>query len=501
MYSIGINIGTTNVKTVVIDKSGDIIANATRKNHTFFYPNNEIEQDPGQWWNNVLDNLKSIGSRDNSILKKVEVIGVCSQGCGVVPVDKYGNILNNAVIYSDNRAFLEANIINKKFRYKIRENCFCNTTEAGNPFSIILWFKLNRNEIYNKTYKFLSVSGYINYKLTGMFTINHSEAGMSNLFDNNNKKWDKNILSEIEIDINKLPSVKECDEIIGNIREDISNITGLNPYSRIIAGGEDTSADALCLGTENSKKCYYFMGTSSNFGICVSKNDIKIIDNTIIIPHVLRELYLINSTTLSTGSSFEWFINKFFINKSEQIAFFSKNEKEINERISYLIFQPYLSEFTSSFDSKNTPGGIIFGLNLKKDIIDLVKMIYEGCSYALMENIKNYEANGLKIGDIFIMGGPTINIPWCQTISDISGRKVIINNSVCSAFGIALLAGSRIGFEMESIIKHMRIYEKELYPREEYCNKYKKIYGIYEKLNKSNGFLYSKLRRVYDSSI
>jgi xylulokinase len=496
MYSIGIDIGTTNVKTVVINKSGAILESVSSKNDIFFGNNNEVEQDPNQWWNNVLKNFKLIKLKDHKILKEAKIIGVSSQGAGIIPIDSHGNVLHNALIYLDGRAVLEADIINKNFKNIIQKNCFSNKTEPWNPFAKILWFKLNKRDIYDKTYKFLSVSGYINYKLSGKFTINHAEAGINYLFDYNNKKWDKSILDEIGIDINKLPLIKECDEIIGLIKKDISNDTSLNPFAQIIAGGEDTSADTLSVGIDNNKKSYYFMGTSSNFGLCISKNELRIINNVVIFPHVLRDLYLINSTMLSTGSSFEWLSKKIFKNISDRNSFLKKNEKEINKRISYLIFQPFLNGVWSPFNDENA-SGTIFGLNLSKDTIDLVKMIYEGCSYALVENIENYEANGLKVNDIYITGGITKNMPWCQSISDVSGKKVIVNKFSSSAFGMALLAGSRIGlFDIEDVILNIKENEIVLQPRGDYYNKYKELYSIYKELYKNNKALYPKLKSI-----
>jgi len=495
MYCVGIDIGTTNVKTVVINKSGVILESVSSKNDIYF-DNNKVEQDPDQWWRNVLKNFEKIKLKNSNILKKVKIIGVSSQGAGIIPVDINGNVLHNALIYLDKRAVSESIIINQKFKNKIRENCFSNNTEAWNPFSKILWFKLNRKDIYDKTYKFLSVSGYINYKLSGEFTINHAEAGINYLFDYNNKKWDKSILTEIGIDIIKLPLIKECDEIIGLIKKDISDKTGLNPDTQIIAGGEDTSADTLSVGIENNKKSYCFMGTSSNFGLCISKSELRAINNVVIFPHVLRNLYLINSTMLSTGSSFEWLSKKIFRSISDRNSFLKKNEKEINKRISYLVFQPYLIGVWSPFNDENALGAI-FGLNLSKDVIDLVKMIYEGCSYALLENIENYEANGLKVNDIYVTGGATKNIPWCQTISDVCGRKVIINKFSSSAFGMTILAGGKIGlFDIEDIIINIRKNEVIFYPRKDYHNEYKELYYIYKELYKNNKLLYPKLKSI-----
>lgn len=496
MYSIGIDIGTTNVKTVVINKSGFILEAASSKNDIYFGHNNEIEQKPTQWWDNVLRNFKSIKSKNDSILKKVEIIGVSSQGAGIIPVDVNGDVLYNAMIYLDERATSESIIINKKYKNIIEKNCFSGETKAWNPFSKILWFKLNKEDIYSKTYKFLSVSGYINYKLTGRFTINHAEAGINHLFNYNNKKWDKNLLDEIGIDINKLPLIKECDEIIGQIKKDILGDICLNPLTQIIAGGEDTSADTLSVGIENNWRSYYFVGTSSNFGLCIPKNELRIVNNAVIFPHVLRDLYLVNSTMPSTGSSFEWICDKFFKNKDDRNLFLKKNEKEINERISFLIFQPYLNGVWSPFNDENA-SGTVFGLNLTKDIIDLIKMIYEGCSYALMENIENYEKNGLMVDDIFVTGGVTKNIPWCQSISDVSGRKVVINKFSSASFGMALLAGSKMGFfHIKDVISNIKKYEIILHPRDDYHKKYKKLFNIYKKLYKNNKLLHSKLKKI-----
>lgn len=467
-----------------MDDTGRVVDVSSSPNSTIYSSQRGVEQDPDQWWTNVLANFDALTKRKLVELLSVRAIGVSSQGAALIPVDESGNALCPAMTYLDTRATKESAYIRLVVSGTSRQDPV-NRIEAWNPLAKMLWLKNNRRELYERTFRFLGASGFICCKLTGEFSVNMAEAGINYLFDYDSKDWDANLVELLGIDAHKLPVIRNCTEILGEPRREVVAEFGINPHAKVLAGGEDTSAEVFSADLRNPESAYYFMGTSSNFGVCIDENGLASfkkarVCGAVVFPHLLRQKYLVNTTMLSTGSTYEWFIKMFCLRGESVERYLAENAETIDSRISYLVFHPYLKGKFNDQGEDQTSLGAIFGLTIRKDFKDLVKMIYEGCSYELMENLEQYEEAGFPVKTIHIAGGVSKNKPWCQAIADVTGRKVIIRESVDSARGMAALAFLAAPDDRQGCVPGVVEQEGvEIQPRDLYHEVYSKIYEVY----------------------
>jgi len=246
-YLIGIDIGTTNTKTILTDFSGNLIAKSSQSHNLLIPKKNWVEQNPIDWWEGVKNTVKEAVSKAE--IKNNEVVGisVSSQSSTVLAVDNNGEILGNAIIWLDNRAEDIRDQLNKKLRNYIK-NINPNYIQNYQVISKYIWFKNNKTLEFDKCHKFLQCNGYINYKLTGNFSTDISSAGLIHLYNFQTKNWDEGLCRQTGIPIDKLPKLFKSSDIIGNLSKEAAYDLGLDTGVYVAAGGIDTSLTALASG-------------------------------------------------------------------------------------------------------------------------------------------------------------------------------------------------------------------------------------------------------------
>lgn len=446
-YYLGIDIGTYETKGVLVGIDGSIIAQSSKRHELIVPQNGWAEHRPLEdWWNDfiyVSKDLIKIAKCDSRDIKAVtaSAIGPC-----MLPVDKAGNPLMNAVLYGvDTRAFKEIEQLNNIIGKKKIINFGGNPLTSQSVGPKILWLRNNKESIFSQTNKILNSTSYINYKLTNNFCIDHfSAVNFTPFYDKNNLCWSDAIAPNI-IDLNILPKLVWTNEIIGTVTPKASKETGLAEGTIITAGTIDAAAEALSVGVINTKDMMIMYGSTMFF---ISLTDKPIFDNRLwYAPWLFKGEHCSLAGLATSGTLTHWFRKEFAKEIKIEDAFFQLlNEAESSPVGSNgIIFLPYFSgERTPIHDTHAK--GVFFGLNLTHKRSDFYRSIFEGIAYGTKHVFETYTDLNILPKNLYSVGGGTKNKLWSHTTSDIIEidqilRKVTFGASYGDAFLSALACG------------------------------------------------------------
>ncbi len=505
-YLIGIDIGTTGVKTVLIDIKGKL-----KETHTVEYPlitpkPGWAEQNPDDWWNATLKSIRAILKKTDIDGQKIKGIGLTGQMHGAVFLDEKYNVIHPAILWCDQRTAKECEEINEIVgKDKIFE-ITCNPVLTGFQAPKILWLRKNKPEIYKKVKKILLPKDYIRFCLTGEFATDVSDASGTSLFDVKNRKWSEEILEKINIPEEFLPKVYEGTEITGYIKKEVAKLMGLSEKTPVVAGGGDQAAGGVGNGIVEEGSVSITIGTS---GVVFAHSEKVIVDpkgRLHTFCHAVPGKWHLMGVMLSAGGSFRWLRDTLCEEEKKEAKkkkidpyeIMTEKAKNIPVGSEGLIFLPYLTGERCPYPDPYARG-VFFGLSLKHTKAHIIRSVMEGITFGLRDSVEIMKEMNLPIGEKFIAsGGGGKSDFWCQMMADIFGKNVVrLTCQEGAPFGAAILSGVGTGIfkDVKSACKEL-IKEKDLFKfNKEEGKKYEKFYRIYKQLYYSLKDLFREMQK------
>ena len=481
---LGIDIGTYETKGVLVDINGNIVAESKKKHELIIPQSGWAEHRPQEdWWEDFIFVCKSLLKISKADPKNIKSVSASAIGPCMLPVDKNGLPLMNAVLYGvDTRAFKEIEFLNNKIGKDKIINFSGNALTSQSVGPKILWLKNNKPEIFNNTYKFLNSTSYINFKLTNNYAIDHfSAANSSPFYDIKNFKWSDTLVKNI-IDLNQLPSLFWSNEIIGKITLKASKITGLQEGTPVTTGTIDAAAEALSVGVSQPGDMMMMYG-STKFFISITAQ--PVFDERLwYAPWLFKNENSSLAGLATSGTLTHWFKNELAKDIEGEDAFIKlAREAEKSPMGSKgIIFLPYFSgERTPIHDT--FAKGAFFGLNLTHSRSDLYRSIFEGIAYGTKHVFDTFEELNNLPKKLYSVGGGIKNKLWSQTTSDITGLKQIIRKKTIGAsYGGAFLGALAIGDVTRNDINKWNEVDFEITANKNYVyvNGYKYFRKLYQ---------------------
>lgn len=452
-YYIGMDLGTSALKLILIDENKSILKTVS-KQYPISYPKpNYSEQNPEDWWTAVKEGLAEL--TDGFDRSEIKGIGVGGQMHGLVMLDENGKVLRPAILWNDTRTGKQTDYLNNVIGKEKLQELTGNIAFAGFTAPKILWVKENEPEIFSRCRKICLPKDYINYKLTGVFATDVSDASGTLYFDVQNRKWSKEMLSIIGIDENYLPKVFESYEYIGK-----TYLLGLD--CDVAAGAGDNAAAAIGTNTVSEGQCNISLGTSGT--VFIPTEQYVKTDNPALhsFCHANGRYHLMGCI-LSAASCNKW-LNETVFESDYSTGVGAENS---------LYFMPYMSGERCPHNDGEVKGAFI-GITHATSREDMQRAVYEGVSFAIRDCI---ELCPDKIGRATVCGGGTRSKAWMQLLADILGIElsVIINEG--PALGGALLAA---GVDGEPQIEYT--VKPDSASHEAYSKKYMKFKKLYPAL-------------------
>ncbi|OJV66813.1 MAG: xylulokinase [Clostridiales bacterium 38-18] len=481
MMYVGIDLGTSSVKILLMSKDGGIVDEVTEEYPVYYPKAGWAEQNPEDWWQGTLNALKNLVSRNTEVKDHIKAIGFSGQMHGMVALDNMGNVLTPSIIWCDQRTTEECHEITEHFGAKGLSDLVGNMALTGFTAPKILWLKKNAPEIFEKVDMFLLPKDFISFKLSGNYVTDYSDASGMLLLDVANKCYSQPVLDFIGITESQLPNLHESFEVTGQLSEAIKAELGLSHEVLIVGGAGDQAAGAIGTGTVSEGVVSVTLGTS---GVVFAAHDDYRVDSENRMHAFCHASgrYHSMGVMLSAANCLKWWSEQASVAEIDDLL------NEVDDTISEVVFLPYLMGERTPYPDPNARGTFV-GMDMNTNRKDLTKSLLEGVAFGLKDSLDILVDMGVPVEELRVIGGGARSIKWRQIIADIFGQKIVgINTNQGGALGAAILAAVGDGaFESvdaatKAIIKTVDAVEPNLANHEIYKEKHLKYKALYQSL-------------------
>jgi xylulokinase len=319
----------------------------------------------------------------------------------------------------------------------------------------IMWLKNNRPSVFRAACTYLQSNGYIVMKLTGKPSMDISHCAMTLLFDIKQQKWSSAVCELAGLDIERLPDVYECTQVVGTVTSEAERQTGLREGTPVVAGCNDGAASSFGTGLIDAGQAYIVMGQAGGAGLCVD----SIPDNPVFVNYnyVVEDIWFVLAPMAAFGASFRWASQNLHCDEPGESAEIYRHMNRLVESAppgsGGVVFLPYMAgERSPVWDTDAR--GVFFGLHLSTSRADMLRAVMEGTAFSLRHNIELFENSGYRIGDLLCTGGGSKSPLWNQITADILGRRIItVQHEENVTLGNALAAGLGVGIYKRNELK------------------------------------------------
>jgi len=481
MLYIGVDLGTSAVKLLLMDSEGTI-KNVVSKEYPICYPNpGWSEQNPEDWYEQTIIGIKEL-VRD---VTKEEVAGISFGGQmhGLVILDEADNVIRPAILWNDGRTWKERDYLNEVIGQKKLSEYTANIAFTGFTAPKILWVKENEPENFNRIKKIMLPKDYIAYKLSGEFCTDVSDASGMLTFDVKNRCWSKEMLEICHIKEEQLAKIYESYEVVGTLLPKMAAELGLSADVKVIAGAGDNAAAAVGTGTVGNGACNISLGTSGTVFIASEQFGVDENNGLHSFAHSDGSYHLMGCM-LSAASC-----NKWWMDDIVGTSAYAKEQADIKELgKNNVFFLPYLMGERSPHNNPNARGTFI-GMSMDTTRADMTQAVLEGVAFALRDSFEIAKSLGIQIDRTKICGGGAKSPLWRKIIANVLNIKVdIIESEEGPAYGGAILAavGCKEYESVTAAAKQLIQVVDTIEPQEElvvlYNKKYEKFKKIYPAL-------------------
>lgn len=483
-HYLGVDIGTFETKGVIVTETGEIAAQASRP-HQMQVPQpgwaeHDAEQD---WWGDFVHVTRKVLADSGIAPSSIAAIGTSGIGPCMLPVDKAGNPLMNAVLYGvDTRAAREIADLNEQIgEATVLERCGnALTSQAVGPK--ILWLKRNRPEIFAATHKILNSTSFLVHRLTGRYTIDHYSAGnFSPFYMAETQGWSDELAPGI-IAMDKLPELLWTTDIAGHVTAAAAAETGLDEGTPVIAGTIDAAAEAVSVGVLKPGELMLMYG-STIFIILITASRVR--DARLwYAPWLFPGQHGSMAGLSTSGTLTHWFRNNFAkdLPPDTAVVQLAAEAEASPPGAKGLVLLPYFSgERTPIHDTQAK--GVLFGLDLTHDRADMFRAVLEGIAHGTRHVFDTYAEAGHSPATVYAVGGGTKNRVWSQATSDISGfTQVVRQKTIGASYGDAFLAALALGDVQLSDIDRWNPVASAIAPRAELKAMYDQRHAVFRGL-------------------
>jgi xylulokinase len=479
MQYIGIDLGTSSVKILLMKTDGTILSSVT-KDYPVSYPKpGWSEQNPEDWLRQTLAGLRQLLESAHVDLNEIKGIGIGGQMHGLVVLDDRDQVIRPAILWNDGRTEEETEYLNTVIgQYKLSEYT-ANIAFAGFTAPKLLWMQKNEPEKFKLIRKIMLPKDYLVYMLTGAFTTDVSDASGMLLLDVKNRKWSKDMIEICGIRESMLPTVCESYEISGYVKEEITAALGLTGKIAVAAGAGDNAAAAIGTGTVEDGSCNISIGTSGT--VFIASDRFRVGENNAIhsFGHANGKYHLMGCM-LSAASCLKWWLEDIL-----KTTDYQGEQQDIKaEGDNPVYFLPYLMGERSPHNDPNVRGAFL-GLGIDTTRTQMAEAVFEGVSFALKDSMEIARSLGIEIDKTKLCGGGAKSRVWQQMLANILNLEVeLLETEEGPALGGAILAAVACG-EYETVEAASRAIVKvkeTIRPQPQMTEAYQKKYQVFRSL-------------------
>jgi len=472
-FLLGIDVGSTGVKAVLYDTDARILAKARREQPIMHLRPGWAEQSSSLWWESTKEAVREVlAGVSPSVRYKIAAIGVSSQGPVVLPVDKRGEPLRPAITWMDTRG-----------------------GKQHDPLPKLLWIKQNEPEIFQRTHKFLSANGFINFKLTDRLTLDITQAPgtlfqMPDFLDNS-----------------LFPEVRLFSEVIGEVNKEAAYETGLAEGTPVVAGAIDAFATIIGAGATKPGRAVEFTGLSCTLSICADKPYPEVQDGGLFFGGG-GDFCIVSGAMSAGGALIRWFrdtLGHLEVEAATRLELDAYQILDLEASLvppgsEGLIILPYFAGERAPIWNANARG-VIFGLYLTHSRAHIIRAALEAVAYGLRHIMEVAEGAGVRIDELRATGGGSKSDLWLQIKADVLNKPIFRINEEAGTLGNAIMAGVGVGVfdDLFSKGEELARVKKVIHPDPERYELYTKFYKLYREIYESLEVCCDKLAEICSS--
>ncbi len=492
-YIMGIDVGTTGTRVVVVRPDGHVIGAATGDHQPMRMARpGWAEQEPEDWWEATLRAVRAALGVAGVTGRDVAAVGLSGQMHGVVLLDKTHAVLRPSLIWCDQRSQPQCDWITERVGGERLIRLVSNPALTGFSAPKLLWVRDNEPKVFERAAHFLLPKDYVRFRLTGEFATEVSDASGTLLFDVTHRRWSQEMLRALEIPSKLLPRAYESPEVTGKITRETALVTGLRAGTPVVGGGGDQASSAVGNGIVLPGLTSATLGTS---GVIFTFTDTPTLDPQGRIHtfcHAVPGKWHVMGVTQGAGLSLRWFREQFGGSEAwlahqtgvDAYDLLIAQAARVPPGSEGLLWLPYLmGERTPHLDAHAR--GMWFGLTAAHTRAHLIRSILEGVAFSLRDSLEIFKELGIPVEQVRASGGGSRSFFWRQIQADVYGKQLVtLRTSEGSAFGAALLAGVGAGIYSsveESAREAIQIRER-LTPLASNVQTYNRLYEVYRSL-------------------
>ena len=490
-YLLGIDVGTSALKAAVFDRNGALVDSASSAYPTYYPAPGFAEQEPDDWWAACRSALHEIFSRGKVLPEQIAAVGTDGQGWANVLLNREGKVLSRTPIWLDTRsekiAEEQTRAVGEERIFEVSGNLFRPSYSTGK----LLWSQQEQPELCQEAAVVLQSNGFIVKRLTGVSTLDRSQAYGYHFYDMRRGVYDPSMAEALGISLEILPPLFDSSGIAGCVTEEAAKETGLIPGTPVAAGGLDAACATLGAGVIHDGDTQEQGGQAGGMSICM---DTYHAEKTLILgAHVVPGKYLLQGGTTGGGGVMRWLVKELGdLKEAKEEAGILKSFNELAACVPAgsdgLLFLPYMAGERSPIWNPHAKG-VYYGLDFSKTRGHLVRSAMEGTAYALQHNLKTAEKAGVFVKELRATGGSANSVLWTQIKADVTGKKILVSGSdTATPLGAALLAGVGSGYyrdfeeAVSETVRVKRVQEAQKENAEIYREGFRNYLAVYESL-------------------
>ncbi|MCP1102130.1 xylulokinase [Aequitasia blattaphilus] len=478
MYYIGVDLGTSAVKLLLMDSKGKIEKIVSKEYPLNFPHPGWSEQNPLDWYEKSMEGLKELTEG----IDKSQIGGISFGGQmhGLVILDEKDEVIRPAILWNDGRTGKETDYLNTVVGKEKLSEYTANIAFAGFTAPKILWVKENEPENFARIKKIMLPKDYLAYRLSGTFCSDYSDASGMLLMDVKNKCWSEEMISICGITKEQLPTLFESYDVVGTLKPEVAEELGMTEAVKIIAGAGDNAASAVGTGTVGNNMCNLSLGTSGT--IFITSDEFRVDEHNALhsFAHADGKYHLMGCM-LSAASCNKWWMEEILQSKD----FKGEQEKIENLGENSVFFLPYLMGERSPHNNPKARGTFT-GMTMDTKREDMYQAVLEGVAFGLRDSFEVAKKLGIKIERSKITGGGAKSPLWKKIIANVLNVKIdLLESEEGPALGGAILAAVGCGEyknveeAAEKMIKVVDTIEPDEELSKKYDERYEKFKTIY----------------------